>query len=191
MGVEPINIDALADSIDESVLPDDFMRYARLKAKELDRVFTDQCQKSIYKEEGFAYECNLRIDQLKNVALFDNAGYDLVLIYIWLDNVAISKQRVAKRVSQGGHFVDNSSIQENFKSGLANLDSSFLDWSEVYMFDNSVDFQEGGLESNFPLLLHIKEQKIQYCTNLFLQKENIAEKLPHIHKEVKAHLQID
>ena|GEM_PF-3192043 len=185
MNTKLVNIDALADSIDENKLPNDVLRYGKVRSQELDRIFTERCQEAINSVEDFSYECNLRIDQLKNVELFDNAGYELVLIYIWLDNVDISKRRVAKRVANGGHLVGEKSICENYTVGLENLNLSFLDWNELYIFDNSVDFQNSNETEGFPLLLHAKNKKIQYCSDLIFQKENIESKLPEIYERIK------
>ena len=183
--VEPVNIDALANSIDENKLPDDILRYNKVRAKELDRIFTERCKEAINANDDFAYECNLREDQQKNIPLFNEAGYELVLIYIWLDNIGISKRRVEKRVAHGGHHVGEESIRENYTAGLKSLDSRFRDhWDEIYIFDNSIDinFQDSNEIEVFPLLLHIKNEEIQYRSDLIFQKENIANKLPLIYQ---------
>ena len=188
--VEPVNIDALASSIDENKLPNDFLRYEKVRSKELDRIFTERCQDAITANEDFAYECNLREDQQKNIPLFYEAGYELVLIYIWLDNVDISTHRVEIRVASGGHRVGKESISENYRAGLKSLDSRFRDhWDEIYIFDNSIDIDFRGSTKTdaFPLLLHVQNEKIQYCSDLIFQKEDIANKLPSIYPTLQSY----
>ncbi len=182
--VMPVNIDALEQNIDQNKLPHDIQRYSRERAKEIDRLFTESCMYAIEKQQNFAYECNLRIDQLKNVRLFDEAGYKLRLIYIWLDNVDISTMRVKKRVLQGGHSVGIESIVENYYSGMKNLDDSFYDWHEVYVFDNSMDISDDAEFPGIPLLLYKDETGINYVSNLLYKKENIRVKLPSIFRNL-------
>ena len=181
----PVNIDGLEKYIDNAKLPNDFFRYENARRKEIDRIFTDSCRYAIHQNLDFSYECNLRRDQLKNVALFDNAGYRLNLIFIWLDNEEISTQRVQKRVEEGGHFVGKESIRHNYREGLTNLDISYQDWNEVYVFDNSADIATNPHQI-FTLLLHIKAGKFEYVSKQFLLKEKITEKLPNIYKAILA-----
>lgn len=88
----------------------------------------------------FAFECNLRADQVKYLGLFEDAGYEINLVYVWLNNVEISYRRVADRVSKGGHLVGKQSILANYKDGLANLDGYFDSWDNIHIIDNSLDF---------------------------------------------------
>jgi len=180
LSVVPVNIDGLEKNIDTNRLPHDYLRYGTALKKEIDRVFTESCFYAIKKRQDFAYECNLRIDQLKNVALFDEAGYRLKLIFIWLDNVNLSEQRVQKRVEEGGHFVGKESIHNNYWEGLKNLDDSYQHWDEIHIFDNSTDVDNNPAQM-FTLLLHAKSGKIEYVSKQFFLKEGIMEKLPKIY----------
>ncbi len=49
-------------------------------------------------------------------------GYDTNMIYLTLNDVDHSIDRVKQRVSTGGHFVDENSIRFNFEEGLKNLE---------------------------------------------------------------------
>ena len=101
LNVMPVNIDGLENSIDENKLPNDFLRYERERRREIDRIFKESCNYAIEKQADFSFECNLRKNQVQNVGLFENAGYKLNLIYLWLDNVELSEKRVQKRVKEG------------------------------------------------------------------------------------------
>jgi predicted ABC-type ATPase len=180
--VEVVIIDELEKYINETKIPFDFLRYEKERRKEIDRIFTELCQDAINYNRDFAYECNLREDQLKNVQLFENAGYQLNLIFIWLDNTEISTRRVQRRVAEGGHSVGEDDIVRNYKEGLHNLDTNYQFFNEVYVFDNSVDVRDTPSGEEFTLLLHIQKGKIKHGVPQFLTREDIATKLPNISK---------
>ena len=49
-------------------------------------------------------------------------SYDLTtLFYIGLENVEISKKRVAIRVNKGGHNIDNKTLERRFGQSFDNL----------------------------------------------------------------------
>lgn len=64
-------------------------------------------------------------------------GFQVVVIFIRLDEVATSTQRVSMRVSQGGHDVPDLKLQQRFERTLANLDRAIRSLPLVIIFDNS------------------------------------------------------
>ena len=66
-----------------------------------------------------------------------DAGYNTILCYIGTASPAVSEQRVSMRVSQGGHDVPNSKLEERFPRILANLKSSLRELPNVWVFDNN------------------------------------------------------
>ena len=71
---------------------------------------------------------------LKDVA---QAGYNTILCFIGTASPRISEQRVAMRVSQGGHDVPAKKLQERFPRILANLKAAFRELPNVWVFDNN------------------------------------------------------
>ncbi len=67
----------------------------------------------------------------------EQAGYTVVLCYIGLDSPALSEERVAMRVSQGGHDVPTEKLRSRFPRTLANLKKALRDLPQVLLFDNS------------------------------------------------------
>lgn len=98
-----VNLDAL--NINESTLPEDPLRYATELAKRTDNVFRALCEDAIRNKADFAFECNLREEQVKYVGLFEEAGYEINLVFLWLNDLSKSFERVEKRVAEGGHQV--------------------------------------------------------------------------------------
>jgi predicted ABC-type ATPase len=64
------------------------------------------------------------------------AGYAVVLCFIGIANADTSEQRVAMRVSQGGHDVPTRKLIERFPRTLANLAAAIRELPCVLVFDN-------------------------------------------------------
>jgi predicted ABC-type ATPase len=95
-----VNIDAL--EIDIDTLPADPLRYAGEIAKRTDKKFRELCEEAISKKNDFAFECNLRAEQVKYLGLFEEAGYNINLVFIWLDSLELSIDRVKRESSKEG-----------------------------------------------------------------------------------------
>src|SRR5262249_12894041 len=65
------------------------------------------------------------------------SGYIVVLCYIGLASPDQSTQRVAMRVSQGGHDVPDDKLQSRFPRTLENLQSAIRRLPHVLIYDNS------------------------------------------------------
>ncbi len=70
---------------------------------------------------------------LKDAAL---AGYTVVLCFIGTSGPEISEERVAMRVSQGGHDVPTDKLMARFPRTMANLKAAILELPHVWVFDN-------------------------------------------------------
>lgn len=81
---------------------------------------------ALQNKTDFAFETNYHHDVvLDTVRKFAAAGHMLYLIYVALPNEEAAIRRVKLRVSQGGHSVDEATIRDRFRRGLALLDCSF------------------------------------------------------------------
>lgn len=66
-----------------------------------------------------------------------DAGYTVVLCFIGLADVTLSKQRVAARVVRGGHPVPERKLEERFGRTLRNLEAALRVLPHVIVYDNS------------------------------------------------------
>jgi len=64
------------------------------------------------------------------------AGYTVVVIFIGLASPALSDERVAQRVSQGGHDVPAEKLVARFPRTLANLQAAITELPHVLILDN-------------------------------------------------------
>ena len=140
--------------------------------------------RELFERIDFAFECNLREEQVKYLSLFDEAGYEINLVYLWLDKIEISFNRVNYRVSKGGHYVGKDSIIRNYNEGLKNLDKYFDNWNNVYIIDNSMDITELNEKANLPLILYIHNGKVLYVSNE-ISKETLESNFPTIFKALQ------
>lgn len=65
------------------------------------------------------------------------AGYNVALCFVGLSSWEISEQRVAMRVTQGGHDVPTQKLQERYPRSLQNLKAGIEQLPHVVVFDNS------------------------------------------------------
>lgn len=65
------------------------------------------------------------------------SGYAVVLCFIGISDAEMSGQRVAMRVSQGGHDVPNEKLFDRYPRTLANLAAAIRELPCVLIFDNS------------------------------------------------------
>jgi predicted ABC-type ATPase len=64
------------------------------------------------------------------------AGYTVVLCFLGLSGPAVSEERVAMRVTQGGHDVPAEKLVARFPRTLANLQTALREVPNVLIFDN-------------------------------------------------------
>jgi predicted ABC-type ATPase len=63
-------------------------------------------------------------------------GYTVVLCFIGISGAEISEQRVAMRVSQGGHDVPTEKLETRYPRILANLRTALREVPHIWVFDN-------------------------------------------------------
>ena len=76
-------------------------------------------------------------DKVAFLAEAARSGYVVVLCYIGLSGPDQSAERVAMRVSQGGHDVPDNKLQSRFSRTLANLQAAIVRLPHVLIYDNS------------------------------------------------------
>jgi predicted ABC-type ATPase len=120
-------------------------------------VFLDFVDDAIKNKQDFTIETNFRDNQLMDtIARFKQNGYETSMIYLTLNNVEQSIDRVKQRVNTGGHFVDENSVRYNFDEGLKNLDFFSDRFDHLEIFDASGNYGE------LNPLLSIKQQQLVY-----------------------------
>lgn len=93
-----------------------------------------QQRESFVFETVFSDPVGDKISFLNNAA---QSGYQVVLCYIGVPDAETAEERVAMRVSQGGHDVPPEKLAARFPRSLANLRLALQQLPLVLVFDNS------------------------------------------------------
>ena len=136
------------------------------------RIMLARMDELLQKGETFAFETTLATKSYKQKIEWAQAnGYEVTLLFFWLDSPNMAKKRVAQRVAEGGHSIPSQTIERRYHNGIANLFAIYIDMVDIcYIFDNS----EG---ERTPIAKKYKGGKeIIYNTDLYNQMKNSYEK---------------
>ncbi len=106
---------------------------------EAGRIMLNRINELLKGEESFAFETTLSTRSYKNKIIeAQKAGFNIVLLFFWLDSVNLAKERVKTRVLEGGHNIKAEVIERRYVKGIQNLFDIYFNISDqVYIFDNS------------------------------------------------------
>ena len=108
-------------------------------AMQAGRIMLARMDELLQKGEIFAFETTLATKSYKQKIEWAQAnGYEVTLLFFWLDSPNIAKKRVAQRVAEGGHNIPLETIERRYYNGIANLFTIYIDMVDIcYIFDNS------------------------------------------------------
>ena len=108
-------------------------------AMQAGRIMLARMDELLQKGKTFAFETTLATKSYKQKIEWAQAnGYEVTLLFFWLCNVAMAKERVAQRVAEGGHSIPSETIERRYHSGITNLFAIYIDIVDIcYIFDNS------------------------------------------------------
>ena len=122
-----VNADVLAESLSL-----DAYTASRL-ADQLRRQFLERRESFVF-ETVFSDPVGDKLEFLKTA---EKAGYAVLLIFIGISGFELSGDRVAIRVSQGGHDVPEEKLRERYPRILSNLKRALVEISNVWVYDHS------------------------------------------------------
>ncbi len=125
-GLRFVNADVLARELD-------LEPYAAAKVADALRRELVQQRESFVFETVFSDPVGEKLAFLKEAI---TAGYSVVLCFIGISGPKTSEQRVAMRVSQGGHDVPTDKLRSRYPRTLNNLKSAIRELPHVLIFDN-------------------------------------------------------
>ena len=98
----------------------------------------DRINVLLQSDESFAFETTLATRTYKQ-KLIDAAanGFSIKLLFFWLPSIEMAIDRVAIRVSEGGHNIPSNIIARRYQRGIENLFKIYLPLCNSWMiFDN-------------------------------------------------------
>ena len=108
-------------------------------AFESGRIMLNRIDELFKNEESFAFETTLSTKSYKNkIQKAKEKGYTVTLLFFWLQNVELAKERVKIRVSEGGHNIESNIIERRYNNGIKNLFNIYLPLVDgALIYDNS------------------------------------------------------
>ncbi|MBE6319115.1 MAG: zeta toxin [Bacteroidales bacterium] len=108
-------------------------------AIEAGRLMLQRIEELLNRNESFSIETTLATKTYINlVRRAQKKGYWVHLIYFWLETPELAIQRVAERVSKGGHNIPIDVIRRRYKAGICNLFNLFMKEVDLWIiYDNS------------------------------------------------------
>ncbi|PWV49081.1 zeta toxin family protein [Chitinophaga sp. S165] len=102
-------------------------------------IFMAEKLDAIHHGSDYAFETNFSSsDRMSSARQFKEKGYEVHLIFMGLNSIEESIQRVEQRVQLGGHKVAEPSIRYNYEHGYKNLYKYFREFDSVSLYDNSI-----------------------------------------------------
>ncbi len=103
------------------------------------RIMLNRIQELFNNNESFAFETTLATKSYKQKIIESKKnGYNTTLLFFWLKNSDLAKERVKIRVLEGGHNIESNVIERRYLNGIVNLFDIYLPIvDQVLIFDNS------------------------------------------------------
>jgi len=106
---------------------------------EAGRIMLNRIDELLKLNENFAFETTLSTKSYKNkIKEARKKGYRITLLFFWLQNIELAKERVRIRVFEGGHNIEPEVIERRYIRGIINLFDIYLPIVDgALIFDNS------------------------------------------------------
>jgi predicted ABC-type ATPase len=107
---------------------------------EAGRIMLNRLNDLIVNEETFAFETTLStLSYRQKIEEAKEKGYIVNLLFFWLESKDLAKERVKTRVAEGGHNIDETTIERRYDRGIQNLFDIYLPIVDgALIFDNSL-----------------------------------------------------
>lgn len=138
---------------------------------EAGRIMLHRINELLEIDENFAFETTLATRSYKSKVIeAQKKGYNVTLLFFWLQNVDLAIERVKTRVQEGGHNIETEVIKRRYINGIRNLFDIYLPIvNEAMIFDNSVGkpdlLAEKTLDTDIDVINEIKFDKLKTYYN--------------------------
>lgn len=93
------------------------------------------------KRESFNQETTLSgRSALRNIERAHRLGYRVILFYVGVENEHVAIERIAHRVSLGGHHIEEDAVRRRFGISLRNFSKALPYCEEAFAIDNTRGF---------------------------------------------------
>lgn len=107
-------------------------------AIEAGRLMLQRIQELLKEKKTFSIETTLSTKSYKNLVQEAHAkGYKVKLIFFWLDTPETAINRVAQRVSEGGHNIPVETIVRRYYAGIINFFCIYMNYVDYWLLINN------------------------------------------------------
>lgn len=104
------------------------------------RVMVKKIRELTAAKGDFAFETTLAVrSYAKLIENTRKKGYDITLIYFWLNHPDLAVERVKNRVEAGGHNIPENVIRRRYWSGIHNLFHLYMPLTDRWLLINNSD----------------------------------------------------
>lgn len=119
---------------------------------EAGRIMLERIEVLLKSNENFAFETTLSTRSYKQKLIqAKQNGFKVKLLFFWLPTIEMAVNRVAIRVSEGGHNIPEDVIARRYSRGIENLFKIYIplcnDWAVFDNSDETPDLIAEGIES--------------------------------------------
>ena len=113
-------------------------------AFESGRIMLNRIKELIVSRVDFAFETTLSTrSYIQTIRKAKSEGFQVTLIYFWLQSKELAIERVRERVKSGGHNIPIDVIERRYDKGILNLFDLYIPEIEtILIFDNSEGIPE-------------------------------------------------
>lgn len=106
---------------------------------EAGRLMLTRIDELLKSREDFSFETTLSTKSfISTINRARERGYYITLIFFWLESIQLAKDRVKKRVAEGGHNIEAEVIERRYTAGIRNLFKLYADKVDsLLIYDNS------------------------------------------------------
>ncbi len=124
-------------------------------AFEAGRIMLGRIEELLQLEVDFAIETTLSTRSYVSLVHRAQAkGYKVTLIYVWLENDELAINRVAKRVSNGGHNIPSDIIKRRYVRGIHNLVHLYIPIVDYWIVTNNTNDEMEKIASGEKCIAH-------------------------------------
>lgn len=146
-------------------------------AIEAGRLMLQRIKDLLARNESFSLETTLSTrSYFRLIEKAHRQGYNVTLLYFWLHSPELALQRVAERVSKGGHNIPESVVRRRYYEGIRNFFSIYAPMVDTWVLaDNSTTPREiiatGGVGMETAILNNDKYNNLnKICQNKNIKK---------------------
>jgi len=136
-------------------------------ALEAGRIMLQRIEELISSTVDFSFETTLSTRSfVRTIERARSKGYYVTLIFFWLESIELAKDRVSKRVKEGGHYIPPDVIERRYNAGINNLFNIYQNnVDSLFIYDNSNSeselIAEKEMNSDFLVLNSSKFSKLK------------------------------